>query len=218
LADFWDIKNFVPIIIAWFIISYLILWVIGGACTSPINGSACLASGSLSVLSGVPIVGWFLPIDAWSSLMFFLAPVAGFILAYFAMKWWNDYFDSKEAYSIWFLVIAIIVLVFGYYINLSFYMGESASLNSRNGVKYSLSFCFSENNASDCYNNVQKVNQELVVQAQKNGAQTIPQYIPVAFWPELRRSMFISFMFGVIMAWIPFFVYGIYRRFSAKGE
>jgi hypothetical protein len=218
LAELWENKNFILIIVAWFVISYLILWVIGGACANPINGSGCMASGSLSGLSGVPIIGLFLPFDAWNSLMYFLAPIAGFILAYFAMKWWNDYFDSKEAYSIWFLIIAILVLVLGYYVNLSFYMGESANLNSRSGVKYTLSFCFSENTVSDCYTTVQKVNAELVAQAQKSGAQTVSQYIPVAFWPELRKSMFMSFIFGAIAAWIPFFVYGIYRKYSKKSD
>ncbi len=218
MAELFENKNFVPIIIAWFIVSYLILWVIGGACTNPVNGSACYASGSLGFLSGVPVVGWFLPFDAWSSLMYFLAPVAGFIIAYFAMKWWNDYFESKEAYSIWFLVVVLLVLVFGYYVNLSFYMGEAASLNSRNGVKYSLSFCFAENSSSDCYVSVQKVNQELLSQAQNSGAQTVNQFVPIAFWPELRKSMFISFIFGVIAAWLPFFVYGLYRKYSEESD
>ncbi len=218
LAELWENKNFILIIVAWFVVSYLILWVIGGACTNPVNGSGCMASGALSGLSGVPIVGLFFPFDAWNSLMYFFAPIAGFILAYFAMKWWNDYFDSKEAYSIWFLVIAILVLVLGYYINLSFYTGESANLNSRGGVKYTVSFCFSENSVNDCYTTVQKVNQELLAQAQNSGAQTVSQYIPVAFWPELRKSMFLSFMLGVIAAWLPFFVYGLYKKYANEAD
>ncbi|MFA6399793.1 MAG: hypothetical protein WCW44_05535 [archaeon] len=194
------------IIAVWFVFSFLILWFIGGACTNPINGSNCLASGALDSLRNVPIVGLFLPFNAWNSLMYFLAPITGFIFAFILIKWWNQYFETTEASSPIFLVLIIIALLAGYYVNLSFYMGEAATLNSRNGVKYSLYFCITESNDSDCYSTVQKVNSEYVAQAQAANANTVPQLIPIAFWAELRKSMFLSFVLGAIAGWIPLFV------------
>ena len=56
-------KQFLLVLAAWFVFSFLILWFIGGACLNPVDGSACLARDSLSSLSNVPVIGLFLPFD-----------------------------------------------------------------------------------------------------------------------------------------------------------
>ncbi len=208
-----DSMQFWLIVAIWFVVSFLILWFIGGACTNPINGSDCLASGALDSLRTVPLVGLILPFNAWNSLMYFLAPITGFIFAFILIRWWNTYFETTEAASPVFLILIVVALLAGYYVNLSFYMGEAASLNSRNGVKYSLYFCITESD-SDCYTSVQKVNNEYIVQAQAAKADTIQQLIPIAFWAELRKSMFLSFVLGAIAGWVPLFGLWLMKAFK----
>jgi len=215
--SFFSDKQFVLIVAAWFVFSFLVLWFIGGGCLNPVNGTACISKGSLSGLSGIPVIGWFLPFDAWPSLMYFLAPIAGFIFAFVAIRWWNVYFDSKEASGILFLVIIFVVLLVGYYINLSFYMGEAARLNSQGGVKYSLYFCISETTSDSCSTTVQKLNNEYLTQAQTAKATSVSQFIPIYFWGELRKSMFFVFILGAIAGWLPLFAKQIYEQYS-KGE
>jgi len=205
------------VVAIWFVVSFLILWFIGGACTNPIDGSSCLASGALDSLRTMPIVGLLLPFNPWNSLMYFLAPITGFIFAFILIRWWNQYFETTEAASPIFLILILIALLAGYYVNLSFYMGEAASLNSRNGVKYSLYFCITESD-SDCYTSVQKVNNEYIAQAQAANATTIQQLIPIAFWAELRKSMFLSFVLGAIAGWVPLFGLWLMKAFKESQE
>jgi hypothetical protein len=207
-------KQFVIILVAWFIFSFLVLWFIGGACLNPINGTSCLARGSLDSLSSVPVIGLFLPFDAWSSLMYFFAPIAGFILAIIVIRWWNEHFETTEAAGIGFLVLILVALFLGYFINLSVYDGEAAKLNSGSGAKYSLYFCFAETTSDACYTTVQKLNSEFVSQAQTSGATTVSQYIPVYFWGELRRSMYFIFILGAIAGWIPLFAKSLYKKYK----
>jgi hypothetical protein len=198
-------SQFWLIVAVWFIFSFLVLWFIGGACLDPINGSSCLASNSLSFLKNIPLVGLLFPFNAWNSLMYFLAPICGFIFAFVLIRWWNSYFETTEASSPWFFVIILAVLLVGYYVNLSIYMGEAANLNSRNGAKYSLYFCLTETNDTDCYSTVQKINSEYLSQAQAAKATTVNQLIPIAYWDELRKSMFLAFVLGAIAGWVPLF-------------
>ena len=207
-------KQFLAIVIIWFALSYFIMWAIGGACLNPINGSACLTSNSFDVLRNVPIIGLFLPYDGWNSIMYFLAPIAGFVIAFVMINWWNNYFETKEAAGIAFLAIMVVLLLGGYAINLWIYTNETAVLNSSSNAKYNLHFCLGENSVQECNATVSKINQELVTQAQSTGAQTVQQSIPVAFWPELRQSMYLLFILGAIAAWLPLFV----REIISKNE
>lgn len=208
----------------WFVVSYLILWFIGGACTNPIKGTSCLAPNALDALRNIPLIGLLFPYDAWSSIMYFLAPICGFIFAFITIKWWNYYFDTKEASGILFLVFILIALFVGYYINLSFYVGEAANLNSRTTyvnnqavrLNYSLYFCVWESNSSDCQNIVSKLNNETVTQFQSKGGSSVNQLIPVQYWPELRRSMYLSFILGAIAAWGALFGKDLYEKFVKK--
>ncbi len=218
LESVFEGKKFLLIVIIWLVVSYLILWFIGGACLNPINGQSCLAGSALSGLRGVPVIGLFLPFDNWNSLMYFLAPLVGFVLAFFIINWWNEYFATKEAAGIWFLVIIVAVLLVGYYVNLSFYVGEAAKLNSRNGVNYSLYFCFTETAPGACYSTVEKINNEVITQAQKAGANSANLLIPVDYWGELRKSMFLSFVFGAIAGWIPLFIRWVAQREKKKDD
>lgn len=190
------------------------MWFIGGACLNPFNGSSCLAPNTLQGLRGVPLVGLLLPYDIWSSLMYFFAPICGFVLAFILINWWNSYFETKEASGIIFLIIILFALFVGYYINLSFYMNEAATLNSRGGAKYGLYFCITETDATTCNQTVSRLNQEYVSQAQANSAQTVNQLIPINYWAELRKSMYLLFIFGAIAAWVPLFIRELYDKYK----
>jgi hypothetical protein len=218
LKSIFEDKSFLLVVCAWFVFSFFVLWFIGGACLNPVKGTDCIASGKLDFLKSVPIVGLLFPFGQWNSLMYFLAPICGFIFAFVLIRWWNNYFDTTEAAGIGFLVLILLALFIGYYINLSFYLGEAASLNSRNNVKYSLQFCLSESSQDECYAVVQKTNNELYSQASSNNQQIIQQFIPVAFWAELRQSVYFVFVLGAIAAWIPLFVGQLYDKYKASGS
>ena len=137
-------KQFLFIVVAWLVISYLLIWFFGGACTDIFHGGTCLSQDSLSFLRDVPVIGWFLPFGPFNSVMYFFAPIAGFVLAFFLINWFNEYFETKQGSSIWFLPLIIVVLLFGFYINLSWYYNEAAVMNSNSQVKVGLSpfLCF----------------------------------------------------------------------------
>ena len=187
-------------------VSFVVLWIIGGACLDIVHGKDCKANGLLSGARNIPLVQYVLPVDVWSSLMFFVAPIAGFVLAFMLIRWWNEYFDTTQACGIWFPIILLIVLFVGYYVNLNFYLGEAAALNSRGDVHVSLSLCLAEVDSATCQANVSRINQELITQAQSSGATKVTQYLPVAYWSELRRSMFLWFVLGALCGWVPLFV------------
>jgi hypothetical protein len=193
------------ILVAWFAISYLILWFLGGACMSLFspNTSTCIAKDAISGLKNIPIIGLLLPYTEWVSMLYWFSPIAGFIFAYFGIKWYNNYFETKEASSIIFLILILALLLGGHAINLFIYYNEAAAIqtNRSNGqVNYSVALCFET--ASECDETYQKINNEL---AQQNPP--IKQYFPIPFWSELRQSIFLTFIFGAISAWL--FLFGI---------
>jgi hypothetical protein len=201
-------KDFLFLVIAWFVISFAIMWFLGGACmslfVSPNDvSSVCLASSFLDALRGIPIIGWFIPYTEWVSLLYWFAPIAGFVFAYIALNWWNKYFETKEATSIIFLPLIIIILLGGFYINLAWYYGEAAALNSNSNVDIALFICFE--NGSSCNETVTKLNNEYLAQAQSNNSKPT-QFLMVDYWGELRGSILLTFVFGAIAAWIPLFV------------
>jgi len=205
-------RNFLILTILWFVVSYLVLWAIGGACLNPVNGTSCLVQDSLSGIRNVPVIGLMIPFNTWNSLMYFLLPIVGYIFAFILIGWWNDYFETKEAATLAFPIILIIVLLFGYFINLSFYAGETAALNSNNNVKYSLYFCLGEAESAQCNETVYKINNELYTQAQSKQTKVVPQNFPVAFWPELRKSVFFLFILGAIAGWVPLFIRNLINK------
>ncbi len=185
------------------VFSYAILWFFGGACTDIFHGGTCLSSESLQGLRNVPLVGMILPYNAWVSIMYFIAPLAGFVLAYFAIKWFNEYFETNEASSLLFIPLILVVLLLGYYINLSWYYGEMATLSTNSQVKVGLNpfLCFFEPDATKCAETTNKINSELITQAQNSGVQTVTQYIKVDYWSELRESIYLTFLLGALAAW-----------------
>ena len=220
-------KHFLIILLAWFIFSYLLLWFFGGACTSVFGFPAsvsvdkvCLSESALSGLRNIPLVGMFLPYNAWVSVMYFFAPIAGFVLAYFLIKWFNEYFDSKLAVSIWFLVLMIFVLLFGYYINLSWYYQEAATLNSNSQVKVSLNpfLCFFEPSSQSCASTVSKINNEYYAQYQAGTVQVLQQYLTIDFWAKLRESIYLLFVLGALAAWLPLFARQLFERYVGGEE
>jgi hypothetical protein len=197
-------------------VSYLILWVLGGACLNPVKGTSCVAESALQGLSGVPIIGLVLPFASWASLMYFFAPICGFIFAFLLVSWWNNEFETKEASGLGFLILILIVLFVGYSVNLFFYMNEAATLNSRGNVKYSLYFCFGETDSSKCNETVYKINQENISIAQGKNATVVSQLIAIDYWGELRKSMFLLFVLGAIAGWVPLFAKQIYAKYKAN--
>lgn len=214
-------RQLLLILAAWFVFSFLVLWFIGGGCLSPMDGKSCISSGAFDWLANIPILNLLLPYAQWSSLMYFVAPLAGFILAFILINWWNSYFDTKEAKGIFFLVLIVIALFTGYYVNLFFYVNETAMIvTSRSGGQavYSPYFCMSEITYSDCASTVQKKNSEYVAQAQSGKIKVVPQYIPIAFWSELRKSMYFLFILGAINAWIFLFANELYKNIKESKD
>ncbi|MBT4192360.1 MAG: hypothetical protein HOE11_03555 [Candidatus Diapherotrites archaeon] len=205
-----DKKQFLLLTVAWFVISYIIMWFLGGACTDLFSGGTCMASGGIAFLRDVPLIGLLIPYNAWGSFLYWFAPIAGFVIAFFGIQWYNKYFETKEAAGILFIVLILVALFAGYYINLSWYYGEGAALNSRNGVEVGLHFCF--DNDDSCSATVGKLNNELQQQAIRNNSSTVKQLLPVRFWPELRESILLTFIFGAIAAWIPLFVKNLIEK------
>jgi hypothetical protein len=215
MVDFFSEKNFLYFVLVWFALVFVVMWFIGGACTDFFSGGTCFSKNSISFLSNIPIVQLFLPFHAWVSAMYWFAPVAGFILGFLALKWYAEYYDSKFSFSLWIVPLLLIALLLGYYINLSFYYGESASMATArtNGqAKYSLYFCFGEVSAGECNSVATKLNQDSIKQAQTAQTDTVPQVIPVAFWPELKESIFLTFMLGTIAAWVPLFLRNFFNE------
>lgn len=214
-------KQLLLILVAWFIFSFLVLWFIGGGCLSIMDGKACISSGAFDWMSKIPILNLLMPFAQWSSLMYFFAPIAGFVLAFILIGWWNSYFETKEASGLLFLVLILIALFVGYYINLFFYVNETAMIvTSRSGGQavYAPYFCLSELTYSDCASTVQKKNSEYVAQAQSGKINVVPQYIPVAFWSELRKSMYFLFILGAINAWIFLFANDLYKNIKESKD
>lgn len=214
MSDFFEGKQFYVFVFAWFVLSYLILWFFGGACTDILSGGTCFSSQALSGLSNVFLVNLLLPFNQWFSMMYWFAPVAGFVFAFFGIKWYNEYFESKFAASAWIFPLLLVALFAGYYINLSWYYGEGASLNSNDNVSVGLYFCLSEVTDAKCNEVVGKINQELINQAQNSGASKVQQFIPVRYWSELKESIYLTFILGAIAGWLPLFL----KNFFSKKE
>ncbi|HPM85943.1 MAG TPA: hypothetical protein PLI99_02480 [archaeon] len=214
-------KQLLVVLLFWFFFSFLVLWFIGGGCLSPMNGSSCISSGAFDWMSNIPILNLLMPYAQWSSLMYFFAPISGFVLAFGLIKWWNSYFETKQASGVFFLVLIIIALFLGYYVNLFFYVNETASIyTSRYSGQavFSPYFCFSEKDYSDCANTVSKLNEEFISQVQSGKIKVATQYIPVSFWSELRRSMYFLFILGAINAWIFLFAKDLYYNIKESKD
>ncbi len=197
------------IIIAWFVVFYLIMWFVGGACTNIFSGGACVSSEAISGLRGVPILGLIVPFNAWISIMYFFAPIAGIVLGYFAIKWYNEYFETKQASSALFVLVILIALFTGYLINLTWYYGNLAQLNDSSTVNVELYFCFDEAN---CNQIVSSLNTELQQTPSADGR--ITQLLSVNYWPELRESIYLTFLLGALAAWLPLFAFNLIEKKS----
>jgi hypothetical protein len=210
-----DKKQFLLITVVWFFIAYFLLWFFGGAClnlfVAPVEvSSTCVSINVLSGLRNIPIIGLFIPYQAWVSLFYWFAPIAGFAFAFFGIKWWNNYFDTKEASSIFFVIIMLIFLLFGTYLTVSWYYFDFVS-RPRQGVHYGLNICFNNDSAS-CNELTQNINQELIAQYQRNPSGNINQLIPIDYWSKLRENILLTFILGMIAAWVPFFVKDVFDK------
>jgi len=228
-------KRKTQIIIVWLVIVFIIMWILGGACTSifvsPSDVSTvCSLSQGLLGLSSVPIIGFVLPLGSWVSMMFWFAPIAGMVLGYYFIRWWNDYFETDDAISILFFVVMLFVLFAGFFVNVMWYYNEVAVNNSgqpeviqcTNGQviqsikKYSLYPCMVEATGAECNNTASMINNENYTNAQRNCSGTMNLVVPVKYWSELRESIFFTFILGVLAVWLPLFAFEKIRSRKKK--
>lgn len=200
-------KQFLLVTIIWFLIVYIIMWVLSGACVSlffdpSLRGDLCLTRNVVNELSQIPIIGLILPFGEWGSLFYWFSPIAGFIFGYFIIKWWNNYFETKEATTIIFPILMILFLIIGFTINLAWFYGEIAHINSvRNpGLDVALYFCFDQDPVR-CDSIVNSLNADLQDQARSGAVGTLTQFINVSFWQLLRSNIFLTFIISAIAAW-----------------
>ena len=203
----FDEKFKLTIIIVWFLISYFIMWFIGGGCTDIFTGGTCFSAEAVSAFRSIPFIGLIFPFNAWISVMYFFAPIAGFVLAYFGLKAYNEYFETKQAYSVFVPAVILIVLLLGYSVNLAWYYGNIAQLNESSALNVELYFCFDE---ASCQSTVGALNAELQQTPDSSGK--ITQLLPINYWAELRESMFLTFMLGAIIAWIPLALFNFFEN------
>lgn len=198
------------LLIAWFVISYLILWFFGGACTALFSSTTdvCLAKPALNGLTNIPIINLFLPYAEWVSLFYWFAPIAGFVFAYFGIKWYNNYFNTQEASGWIFPMLVMVLLLVGFGINLFIYYNEGVMLRSNRNpnVEYNIALCF-ENNSASCNETYQKINNELAQQKPP-----VKQYFVIDYWKELRENILLTFSFGMIAAWVFLFGINLYEK------
>ena len=219
-------KKKTQILVAWLVIVFIIMWILGGACTNifvePSQvSSVCLAQGTLSGLSNIPIINLFLPLGEWVSMMFWIAPLAGMVLGYFFIRWWIDYFETRETISIIFLIAMLVVLFAGFFINLVwYYAGTAANASGQPEViqctngdviqsikQYSLHPCITEATSGECSNTASMINNENYTNAQRNCSGTMNLVIPLNYWPDLRGNIFLTFILGVLAVWLPLFAF-----------
>ena len=211
-------KQFLIFLIAWLIISYAILWILGGACSNPFSGGTCASAAAVASLSAIPIIGLFLPFASWGSVMYFLAPIAGFILSYFLIKWYNENFETEEASSIWFLPLIIIVLLVAHGMTLAWYYQEAVNSTNANsggtGLVIGLNpfLCAFEPSSQSCSASIDLMNSEYVAQYQAGKTNYVFQYMKIDFWGKLRGSMFYLFMLGALAGWLPLFLRRVYEN------
>jgi len=219
-------KKKMQIIVVWLIVAFIIMWLLSGACGSIFVApsevsSVCSLNQGISGLSGIPIINLFLPLGNWVSMMFWFAPIAGMVLGYFFIRWWNNYFDSKEAISIIFLVAMLFVLFVGFFVNVMWYnsgtvanaSGQPEVIQCTNGQviqsikNYSLHPCLTEATSAECDNTVSMINNENYTNAQRNCSNEMNLVFPIKYWPELRGSIFFTFVLGVLAVWLPLFAF-----------
>ncbi|MDD4250668.1 MAG: hypothetical protein PHX27_00570 [Candidatus ainarchaeum sp.] len=180
----------------------------GGACLSffvapsEVN-SVCMSNNLLSGLTSIPVIGLLIPFTPWVSLFYWFAPILGFVFAFFGITWWNNYFKTKEASGILFVIVILLFLVLGHFITTNWYY-SNITLSPQNNVQYGLHFCF-DNNPISCNEFVNNINQEYISQYQSYGG-SLKQLILIDFWATLRKNIFLTFILGAIIGWIPFFV------------
>ncbi len=211
-----DKKNFLTFAIIWFLIAYLVMWFLGGACLNifvpPADvNSVCISHNALQPLRNIPLIGLLIPYNPWVSLFYWFAPIAGFFLAFFGIQWWNNYFETKEASKIFFPILLLLILFLGYFINLNWYYLEVAMMRSDENIDVALYTCF-DGDPSACREYVENMNQEFIRQYGAGQTRKLTQYVLIDYWSQLRASVFLTFIFGALAAWIPFFV----KDFSVK--
>jgi hypothetical protein len=232
-----DKKKKTQIIVAWLIVAFVIMWILSGACSSVFIApsevtSVCGANTALSGLSTIPIINLVLPLGNWVSMMFWIVPLAGMVLGYFFIRWWNDYFDTKEATSILFLVAMIAVLFTGFFISEVWYYNGFASNASgqpeiiqcadgqmiRSIKQYSLYPCLVESTVGECNTIENTINNENYEIAQRECSSSMPLVLSVKYWPEMRESIFLTFILGVLAAWLPLFVFEQIEKKKKKNK
>ena len=102
-----------------FILSYGALFALGSA------------QSFFSWATGIPIVEIFLPLPGFTSLMYFLLPIAGFFFIFFLVEWVNKFFKGRQGFSPLLPALFFILAIIAFYVALFWYIGNYAQLSGR---------------------------------------------------------------------------------------
>ncbi|MDO8538674.1 MAG: hypothetical protein Q7S21_07385 [archaeon] len=84
----------------------------------------------------VYLIGQFTPLEDWGSPMFFLMPFPVFILMYYAIDWFNQFFETDLANTVFFPLAFVIVSFIAYFVVLWWYFGNISQLNNNVAIPY----------------------------------------------------------------------------------
>ncbi len=149
----------------------------------------------------LPVFNWFLPLGNWlDSPMFFIVPLLAFAMAFFAVDWINAFFETRAGFEWWLIAGVLLFGLAAFWINLSFYFGEAAALNSSDQGVVKLSWCFNTN--SECDKFFAQVNQQPATETRANGSSVSVRYLPVNYFNHFRDSAFSLMLLGFFMGWL----------------
>ncbi|PIU21786.1 MAG: hypothetical protein COT15_00520 [Candidatus Diapherotrites archaeon CG08_land_8_20_14_0_20_34_12] len=135
-------------------------------------------------LSNIPILNLIFPFAVWDSPMYWLLPIVGFWFVYLGISWFNKEFESELATKWVFPIIYFIFSIFAFYINLFMYLIGSVSGRE-------IIICLFDCDA---------------IRASIIQAGTQQNFIVMDYWPALKASAFLPFLFAGIFAWLSIYI------------
>ena len=81
-------------------------------------------------------IGLITPLEDWNSPMFFLIPFPAFFLMYYAIDWFNEFYETNLANTVFFALGFVIASFIAYYIVLWWYFGNISQLNNNTPIPY----------------------------------------------------------------------------------
>ena len=155
-----------------------------------------------SAAQNIPVANWVLPLANWlDSPMYFLLPLLAFFLAFWAVGWINSYFETKAGYEWWLLALVLGMGFTAFFVNLGYYYGEVATLNSTDTQKVRLAWCF--DSTPGCDKMMAKINGDASLKTETIDNKTVDvRYLPMNYFQEFRQSVFGLFLIGLSFGWL----------------